>query len=205
MSVTAFKRTKLKLTVLSLLIVAAYVSLTVHLTLKFNIAAASLSRIGWMQGGLRYLVYYILLTAPLLIYQTLLFNSLSDKKSKLLKVLAVTGALMIAVGALFPVGENAPKAFSRLHMILSQAGSGLSIAAVTYMVALYCKTKKPNVKKAVLLYCGLLAVIAAAFTVLFTAALFEIGASLLFLLAMLCVNFGVLRGKKTDKNFCPNS
>jgi len=196
MNSTMFKRTKLKLTALSVLIVAAYVSFAVYLNFKFNIAAASLSRIGWAEGGLLYLIFYVLLTASLLIYQALLFNRLSDKKSRLLKVLTVAGAILIAAGAVFPVGESAPKACVLLHKILCQTGSALSIIAVTYMFALYCKKIKPNVKTAVLLYCGLLAVVAAAFIVLFTAALFEIGSSLLFLLAMLCVNFGVLRCKK---------
>jgi len=131
-----------------------------------------------------------------MIHQLATFQIMSDKKTKLLKALVLAGGMLIAVGALFPVKESSPQYSHFLHCLLCQIGSGITIIAVTYMFVLFCKRNKRNVKAAAILYAHLLIIVAAAYLLLHTAALFEAGASLLFLLAMHFMNSASFKCKE---------
>lgn len=136
----------MKLSMMLIFIVAIYLPFFIYLILKYDTFNTTLSCIGWRQDGLKYLLIYIFLTVPSLIYQIFLFLNLSDKKSKLLKFLILTGSLLIGIGALFPVRETSPAYSHFLHSILCQIGSVLSILAVTYMIILYYIAKRIKIK-----------------------------------------------------------
>ena len=131
-----------------------------------------------------------------MIHQLATFQIMSDKKTKLLKALILAGGMFIAVGALFPVKESSPQYSHFLHSYLCQIGSGLTIIAVTYMFVLFCKRIRHNVKAAAIIYAHLLIIVATAYLLLHTAALFEAGASLLFLLAMHFMNSASFKCKE---------
>jgi len=191
------KDIKKRLNRMAAFIGVAYLPFLVFLGARYDILNDSLSRIGWQLGGFRFLVTYILYTVPFMIFQFATFQIMSDRKTKLLKALILAGGMLIAVGALFPVKESSPRYSHFLHSLLCQIGSGLTIIAVTYMFVLFCKRNKQNVKAAAIIYAHLLIIVAAAYLLLHTAALFEAGASLLFLLAMHFMNSASYKDKGT--------
>jgi len=188
MSAAQIKKARVKIHVFIGFIGLIYIPFIVFLSFKYNIIAVSLSGIGWREGGLRYLFCYVLFTVPLMIYQTALFTSLSSCKSRLLSALVIAGGLLITAGAFFPVSEASPRYCHLLHNSLCPAGSLLCITAVTYMIALYCKNKKTRVKEVAVFYGALIAFTLISFYFLKTAALFEAGSSLLFLITMVGTN-----------------
>ena len=133
-SVVMEKSMKIKLSIMLLFIVGVYLPFFIVLMLKYDTFNTTLSGIGWRENGLGFLLVYIFLTVPSLIYQIFLFLNLSGKKSKLLKSLILAGSILIAIGALFPVRESSPAYSHFLHSILCQIGSVVSILAVTYMI-----------------------------------------------------------------------
>jgi len=168
--------------------------------IRYDTVHTTLSGIGWRQDGLAFLLIYILLTVPSLIYQIFLFLNLSGKNSKLLQSLILAGALLIGIGALFPVRETSPAYSYFLHSILCQIGGVLSIAAVTYMIILYCKENKEKVKNVTILFGELFIIVVVTFCLLETAALFEVGSSFLFLVAMFVINGILLYERERGKN-----
>lgn len=180
-------------------IVAVYLPFFICLMFNYDTFHTTLSGVGWRQGGLEFLLVYIFLTVPSLIYQIFLFLNLSDKKSKLLKSLILAGSLLIGIGALFPVRENSPAYSYMMHSILCQIGGVLSILSVTYMIILYCKGNKDKVKNVTILYGELFIIVVVTFCLLETAAFFEVGSSLLFLIAMFVINGILLYEKEKEK------
>lgn len=202
MSADDIKKLKRKMNWILAFIVAVYIPFIVYLSFAYSTTSTSLSSIGWVEGGLRYLIYYIIFTVPLLIYYVLVFMRLSDKKSKWVKLLMLVGSLMIAAGAFFPIREESPRIFHFLHSGLCQAGSGLCMIAVTYMISLYCKNDKINVKAVAILYAELLVFIVISFGFLYTSALFELGASVLFLITVHGMNSKLLKNAAVMKESC---
>ena len=173
-----------------------YLPFLVFLSSQYDILNDSLSRIGWQLGGLKFLLVYVVYTVPVMIYQIFTFHIMADKKTKLLKALVFTGGMLITVGAIFPVKETSPQYSHFLHSLLCQLGSGVTIIAITYMVVLFCKRNRQNVKAAAILYAQLLTIVAIAYLLLNTAALFEAGASLLFLFAVHLMNTASYKGSR---------
>ena len=193
------KSIKIKLSIMLIFIVAVYLPFFIYLMFRYDTVNTTLSRIGWRHDGLKFLLIYIFLTVPSLIYQIFLFLNLSGKKSTLLKSLILAGALLIGIGALFPVRETSPAYSYFLHSILCQIGGVLSISAVTYMIILYCKENKDKVKNVTILFGELFIIVVVTFGLLETAALFEVGSSFLFLVAMFVINGILLFEKEKEK------
>lgn len=181
-------------------IVGVYLPFLIILMIKYDVVHYTLSAIGWREGGFVFLLIYIVITVPSIIYQIFSFLNLSSDKNTLLKILIFAGGILIAIGALFPVKTQSPQYSHILHQILCQAGGILSIISVTYMVILYVKEHKNRVRNVVVLYGELFIIVVVAFSVLNTAALFEVGASFLFLIAMFVINGILIFQKEKDKN-----
>jgi len=176
----------------------AYLPFIIVLSFKHDIITYSLSHIGWRIGDLKFLLLYVICTVPFMIYQASTFIALSKKRNRFLRAAIFISGLLITVGSIFPVKESSPQYSHLLHSYLCQAGSVLSILAVTYMVAFYCKDNKRSVKKVAVLYAQLLLFVIAAFILLYTAAIFEAGASFLFLLVMFLINASMYKCQKNE-------
>ena len=187
---------KNRLRTILLIIIVAYVPLLLVLGFRYDIIGTSLSGIGWREGGLPFLLFYVAYTVPLMIYQVFLFLTLTNKKSKWLMVFSLLGGWLVAIGAVFPVKETSPQFSHLIHSYFCQIGSVLSILAVTLVIALYCKENKSSVRKVAVLYGGVIAVILVSFGILFTAALFEVGASLLLLCTIYAINNATFNNNK---------
>ena len=190
---------KRRLNVMLAFLIIAYLPFLVVLTFRFDIINNSLSRIGWQLNGLRFLLVYVLYTVPFMIFQIYTFLTISAEKNRLLKLFIIIGGMLITVGAVFPVKETSPQYSHILHSYLCQIGAVLTIIATTYMVALYCKKNTSRIRATAITYAMLLTITAVAFVYLYTAALFEAGASLLFLFAMHLLNS---TSHKHQKSFC---
>jgi len=193
MSSVEIKKLKRKMNWFLVFIVAVYIPFIFFLSFKYSTLDMSLSRIGWREGGMQYLVYYVVATVVLMVFYTYVFLSLSGSKSRLLKVLVLASGLLMTAGSFFPVTPTSPEYSHLLHNTLCQLGALLGLVAVTIMIAMYCKSGRVNVKAAAILYAELLVVIAIAFGILFTAAIFEIVASLLILITMHGMNSTLLK------------
>ena len=195
-----WKTIRFRLGAMFIFIVAVYLPFFIVLTIKYDTTKISLSGIGWRESGLPFLLIYICLTVPALIYQIFLFLNLSDRKSKWLQALILAGGIMIAVGAVFPVRESSPAYSHFLHSTLCQAGGVLSILAVTFMMVLYGKTNKEKIQKVTILYGELFIIVATAFLLLETTAMLEVGVSLLFLIVMFIINGILIYRKEVEKS-----
>ena len=182
----------------------AYAPLLAVVGMRHDIVETSLSGIGWREGGLVFLIIWVVYTIPLMIYQVIVFMKLNNVESKKLLYLSFVSSAMIAIGALFPVSETAPQFSHLLHSILCQIGSVLAIVIVTTMVTLYCKDNKQSVKKVAISYAVLLASILIGFAMIFTAALFEIVGSIMLLIAMYLLNLASFKNlnKEENKKLC---
>jgi len=195
------KYIKRRLNVMLAFLITAYLPFLLVITLRFDIINDSLSRIGWQLGGLGYLFVYVLYTVPFMVYQIYTFLTISAENNRLLKLLIVIGGMLIAMGAVFPVKETSPHFSHMLHSYLCQIGAVLTIITATYMVALYCKKNTSRIRVTAIAYAILLAITAVAFVYLYTAALFEAGASLLFLIAMYLLNSKSHKNQEKDSHF----
>jgi len=194
------KKNKIKLNIALVLIAVLYVPFFIFLVMRYDAINNSLSAIGWQQNGLIFLLAYVFYTVPLTLFLTFGFMKLSNKKSKLLLSASIIGGTLMIIGAVVPVKEGGPQIFHILHSALCQVGSVLLILTVTYMIAIYCKENKASVKKVAILYGELIAMVAVGFAVLYTAAIFEVVASVLFLITILIINISLLSKAKGAQN-----
>jgi len=183
------RKVKTRLNVLLLLMVLVYAPFIIYLGSKYDIFNRSLSSIGWRNmgadGGLVYLFFYVFFVVPVVIYQGVLFRSLSGVKAEWpIWLLCIGGGLMI-LGASIPCGYTSPKSWQLAHNTLCQIGTLVAVIPITYMV------HKSRVKGITPLYYSLLAMSVIGFFILYTAAILELIASFFFMAVMFVINIAM--------------
>ncbi|MCL2695396.1 MAG: hypothetical protein FWE69_03610 [Clostridiales bacterium] len=195
------EKIKSRLNMILAFLIMAYLPFIIALSLRYDILNVSLSRIGWQLGGLGFLLAYVLYTVPLMIFQISTFLRISGAKIRLLKAFISIGGILITTGAILPIRETSPQYCHLMHTCLCLLGSVMAIITISYMVALYCKANKCRARRTAILYVGVLAAVGTAFCFLYTAALFEAGASLLFLITMYLLNTTLHRHLNIPQTF----
>jgi len=191
------------LTFMLLFIAVVYVPFFIVLTLKYDVASVAISRIGWRFDGFRYLVSFMILTVPFMLYQVFFFIRIYGKRNKLLAFLAITGSSLIVIGGFTPYYEDTLEAVQFFHCVAAGAGAVFSFIAVTYMVAQYCASGGRQARKAAVPYGVYFIAASAAFFALQSAALFQVGLSLCSFIVMYLLNSSLVRNnipqeRKTD-------
>jgi len=100
-----------------------------------NVWHTSLSSIGWQFGGLRWFVWFGVLTMPFVFFQTRFYARFNQRDEKLLIRPLLGGMAIMVAGMLFPDPPSGPSYV--MHNILDDAGSTIVMLAVTGIVVRY--------------------------------------------------------------------
>jgi len=103
-----------------------------------NVWHTSLSSIGWQFGGLRWFVWFGVLTMPFVFFQTTFYARYNRRDEKLLIRPLLGGMAIMVAGMLFPDPPSGPSYV--MHNILDDAGSTIVMLAVTGIVVRYVAT-----------------------------------------------------------------
>jgi len=98
----------------------------------------SLSSIGWQYGGLRWFVWFGVLTMPFVFFQTTFYARYNRRDEKLLIRPLLGGMAVMVAGMFFPDPPSGPSYV--MHNVLDDAGSTIVMLAVTGIVVRYCIT-----------------------------------------------------------------
>jgi len=95
----------------------------------------SLSSIGWQFGGLRWFVWFGVLTMPFVFFQTTFYDRYNRRNGRFLVKVLLGGMVIMVAGMLFPDPPAGPSFV--MHNILDDAGSTVVMLAVTGIVVRY--------------------------------------------------------------------
>ena len=167
---------------------AVYVPFCVVLFNRHDVSTTSLSSIAWFWDGLIYLILYLALTLPFCLYQLFFLNRHFAGNRRWVYVLSAISCALMTIGGLIPLQTGPPPIFINIvHEILS-VGFTIVFMFVIMITLLLCAQKS---EYRILLYslCGIFIVaLLGGFLILWTAALFQLLATLSFMLILLCVN-----------------
>ena len=167
---------------------------------RHDVRVISISVIGWLSGGLHYLILYLALTLPFCLYQLFFLNRHFAGNTKWIYIAATVSCALMIIGGFVPLrmGEQY-LFFNTVHEYLS-VGAAIAFM-VTILAALILCARKSRRKVLFFLLCGIFPIaLLVGFIILWTAALFQLLATLSFLLVLLCVNTAFVRsqGKLRD-------
>jgi len=124
----------------------------------------SLTGIGWRQGDMGKLIFYLLFTVGFMVYQACLFKKLSGKKHRTIFWMMIAGSALMIVGSCFPVEgnkfiPNVPYVIDVLHTVISTAGIGVIVVAVGLMVIAYCRETVGTIKSKAMVFVPFIALL----------------------------------------------
>jgi hypothetical protein len=156
--------------------------------ISHDVARISMSNIAWIVGYKHHLIIYLILTFPFCLYQLLFLNGHFADNNRFVRIVSVISCVFIVIGAFVPLRVYEQYAWMNLvHTYLSVGGT--IIFMFTIMVALLLHAFKRKYKIAVFFLYGLYVIgLLIAFIILWTAALFQLMATLSFMLILLVVN-----------------
>ena len=179
---------KYQLIFMWLYMLVIYVPFCVFLFTRHDVSVISLSAIAWFRYGLFYLILYLALTLPFLLYQLILLNRHFAGNHKWIYIVATISCIFIIIGGFIPLRTGEQYVFiNNIHVFLS-VGSTIVFMFVMMVTLLFCAHKS---EYKLLLYslCGIFVImLLIGFIILWTSALFQLLATLSFMLILLCVN-----------------
>ena len=173
-----------------LYIFAVYLPFIIVMLTRHEAKTTSISVIGWYSGGLQYLIVYILLSFPFCIYQIFFFSRYFIGNKKIINLIAVISCILITTGAFIPVNQTKPNLLLA-HTIISVSSSILLILTIFSALILHAIKQKHKII-ILFLYSIYAAALSTAFYILYTAALFQLMATMSFFLILLFINSSVL-------------
>ncbi|MCL2293468.1 MAG: hypothetical protein FWC36_01160 [Spirochaetes bacterium] len=176
--------TRFQLIFMWLFVFAVYLPFFVFMLIRHDICTTPISVIGW-HVSLQYLILYIILTLPFCLYLLFFFNKYFIGNKKTINIAAVISAVFITVGALIPLTGTENMLLA--HTIISVSSSIILMLIILFALILHAVKKKH--KAAILFLYGIyIAALLIAFYILYTAALFQLAATLSFFLILLFIN-----------------
>ena len=168
-----------------LFVFVIYLPFFVFMLLRYELHRMSMSNIGWCLGRIQHLILYIVLTLPFCLYMLFFFNRRFTGNNKLINVISVISCVLITTGAFIPLRDEPVILFA--HTLVSVGGAVLLMLTILSALILHAVRKK---RKAIILslYGIYVAALLAAFYILYTAALFQLAATVSFFLILLFIN-----------------
>ena len=167
-----------------------YLPFFVLMTVRHDVGTLPISVIGWNTAGLHYLIIYILLTLPFIIYMVFFLNRQFLENNKFIKYMTVISSIFITIGSFIPVIQTNP-VILLAHTIVSVSSSILLMLTILFALVLHAVKNKHKI--ILLSFYGMyVAGLSIGFYILYTAALFQLMASISFMLILLVVNTGTI-------------
>ena len=169
-----------------LFVFAVYLPFFIFMLIKHDVSTTPMSLIGWSTGGMHYLILYLILTLPFCLFQVFFLNRHFLGNIKLINLMSVISCVLITTGAFIPVWEAEP-IILLAHTIICVASSIILMLTILFALILYAIRKKH--KTVILSLYGIYALaLLTGFYILYTAALFQLMATLSFFLILLFIN-----------------
>jgi len=154
----------------------------------------SMSVIGW-GSGLHYLALYLALTLPFGLYLLFTLNRLYAGNRRWITVTALISSVFMVIGGFIPL-EYGAHTVNRIHEIISIASS-IIFMFVTWVTLILCARESKH-KVLYLTLCSIYPILLIiGFSIWFTAALYQILATISFLLVLAIVNTVVIAQDKS--------
>jgi hypothetical protein len=167
-----------------------YVPFFIYLIINHDVKTMPMSVIGWNLDGMRYLILYLILTLPFCLFLLFFFNRHFIGNNKLVKIFSIASCVLLTIGSFIPI-ENVGDSVLLTHTIVCVASSILLM--LTILFALILHAIKTKYKTLILSLYGIYAVtLLIGFYVLYTAALFQLTATVGFFLILLFINTGAV-------------
>jgi hypothetical protein len=165
-----------------------YLPFFIYMTVSHDVARVSMSNIAWIVGYKRHLIIYLILSFPFLLFQLSFLNRMYAGNNAIVRAVSAVSCVFIIIGAFVPLRIYEQYAWmNTVHTYLSVGGT--IVFMLTIMVALVLHAVKWKLNVAVFLFYGIfVAALLVAFIILSTAALFQLMATLCFMLVLLVVN-----------------
>ena len=164
-----------------------YVPFVIYLIINHNVSTTPMSVIGWSSGGLRYLVSYLILTLPFALYLLFFFNRNFIGNNKFVKNFSMVCCILLTAGSFIPIKDHVSEAVLLAHTVICVSSSIFLMLTILYALILYAMKKKSRILL-FSLYGIYVAALLIGFYILYTAALFQLMATVSFFLILLFVN-----------------
>jgi hypothetical protein len=159
--------------------------------IKHEINTTPISLIGW-DDGMHYLIIYLMLTLPFIIFQVFFFNRHFIGNNKLVSCASVISSLLIIIGAFIPVIQTRPKILFA-HTFVSVTSTIILMLTILFALILHALKKKHKI--AILVLYGLYVIaLLTGFYIYYTAALFQLASAMSFFLILLFINTTSIKG-----------
>jgi len=155
---------------------------------RHDVSVTSISVIGWYSGGLRYLIVYLMLTLPFGLYQLFFLNHHFAGQYTWVYIASAISCILMTIGGFIPLRwEERYLSVNTVHEIVS-VGSAVVFMMVILTTLILCARKSRH-KVLFLSLCAIYPVVLLiGFMAFYTSALFQLSATLSFLVVLLVVN-----------------
>ena len=123
-------------------LIGIYLPYILYLSVKFDIAEISLSRIGWRMDGFPFLLVYCGLTIPFMLFEAFSYSGYLPKRKGVVRAAFIVGCTILCGGVFFPYGESDPEIFLILHRVTGTIGAIVLLSATAYLLFSYCAAHK---------------------------------------------------------------
>ena len=180
-------RIKFQLIFMWLYIFVIYLPFFVFMITNHNVNTTSMSSIGWITGGIQYLFLYLVIVLPFGLYQIFFFNRYFINSNTFINAMSSISCSLIAIGAFIPVTRTRQFSWGNfIHNFMCIGGSVFLILTIFFALILH-SIKKKHKRIIFILYGIYFLSLLIAFSILRTAAIFQLSATLSFFLVLLFV------------------
>ena len=123
-------------------LIGIYLPYILYLSVKFDIAEISLSRIGWRMNGFPFLLVYCGLTIPFMLFEAFSYSGYLPEGKGVVRAAFIVGCAILCGGVFFPYGESDPEIFLILHRVTGTIGAIVLLTVTAYLLFSYCAAHK---------------------------------------------------------------
>jgi hypothetical protein len=169
-------------------LLAMYVPFCIFMFNQHYVSTISLSVIGWFLGYLHLLILYLILGLPALLYQLFFLNRNFAGNHRWIYIASTISCVLIIIGSLIPLRWGEQYRFLYFAHEIVSVSSTIVFMLIMWITLILCARKSKH-KVFLLSLCAIFPIVlVVAFMILWTAALFQLSATLSFLLILTCAN-----------------
>jgi len=164
-------------------VIFLYLPFTIMMILWHDTAQLPICLIGWNTGGIQYLILYIALTIPFILYLLFTFNKKFIGNKKSIKILSIISSCLVIIGSFIPTVQT-NRTILLIHEIITVSSSIILILTILTSLIIYALGQK--LRWLLLSFYALYTVaLLLGFYILYTAALFQLLVSISFFIILI--------------------